>query len=141
MRRRVVVPAPHPYGFHAIVWPARRRVQAARETARRLQFQNNLRRLSLGCLTYEQAPGFLPGDGNVPLVARTDCDRSIVAIPRQDTPGYSGDGSEYGSAHSVGFQMAFCGGSVQMIGYLVDPAIHANLGNRCDGALIDRKKF
>ncbi len=63
--------------------------------------------------------------------------------PRQDTPGvgtgnYSGI---FGSAHSNGFHMALCDGSVQMINYTIDPLIHQYLGDRDDGKTIDGKKF
>ena len=33
--------------------------------------------------------------------------------------------------------MAFCDGSVQLISFLIDPAVHQSLGNRKDDAPID----
>ena len=60
--------------------------------------------------------------------------------PAQDTPGLV-YGVAFGGAHSNGFQMAFCDGSVHMINYTIDPEIHRRLSNRKDGMTIDGKKF
>ena len=48
---------------------------------------------------------------------------------------------QFGGAHSNTFNMAFCDGSVQSISYSIDKDVHANLGNRKDGAVIDGGKF
>ncbi len=63
--------------------------------------------------------------------------------PIQDIPGYSSNVryAQFGSAHSNGFHMAFCDGSVQMISYSIDMEVHRRLGNRMDGMVIDGKKF
>jgi prepilin-type N-terminal cleavage/methylation domain-containing protein len=88
------------------------------------------------------ATGSFKADNNPPYGGFDwDYDRWSAAMPRWDMPGYAGDGSEYGSNHSVGFQMAFCDGSVQMVGFLIDPIVHRNLGNRCDGVPIDPSKL
>ena len=47
----------------------------------------------------------------------------------------------FGSAHLVGFGMAFCDGSVKMMNYSIDPTIHAYLGSRNDGKVLDAKKY
>ncbi|MCD4728838.1 MAG: DUF1559 domain-containing protein [Pirellulales bacterium] len=58
--------------------------------------------------------------------------------PRRDT-----SDTEYphafGSAHSSGFQMAFCDGSARMMNYSIDQETHRRLGNRKDGLIIDGK--
>jgi prepilin-type N-terminal cleavage/methylation domain-containing protein/prepilin-type processing-associated H-X9-DG protein len=60
--------------------------------------------------------------------------------PRQDTPG-STSIFEFGSAHANGFQMAFCDGSVQMINYSINFAVHRYLCSRNDGMTIDAKAY
>ncbi len=64
----------------------------------------------------------------------------LAPSPMQDTPG-SMYYWIYGSAHAVGFNMAFCDGSVKMFNYSIDPLVHNYLGNRRDGMAIDGKKF
>jgi len=63
--------------------------------------------------------------------------------PIQDTPGlFSGNtASPFGSAHSNGFHMAFCDGSVKMISYSIDQDVHRCLGNRKDGMVIDGNAY
>jgi prepilin-type N-terminal cleavage/methylation domain-containing protein len=63
-------------------------------------------------------------------------------IPYQDTPGMSGQTTySFGSAHAIGFFMAFCDGSVQKINYSIDPLVHQDLGSRNDGRTLDAKKY
>ena len=71
-----------------------------------------------------------------------DNHRSTYAPPIEDRPGWvDATTSRFGSAHNVGLDMAFCDGSVHFINYSIDPAIHAYLGNRKDGHVIDAKNF
>jgi prepilin-type N-terminal cleavage/methylation domain-containing protein len=60
--------------------------------------------------------------------------------PLIDTPGgfYR---AMFGSAHTTGFQMAFCDGAVQKMSYSIDLDVHKNLGNRQDGVPIDPRKL
>lgn len=51
--------------------------------------------------------------------------------PRQDTRGLSAH--IFGSAHTAGFQVVLCDGSVRMISYAIDQKNYQNLGNRMDG--------
>ena len=60
--------------------------------------------------------------------------------PVQDTPGMSYI-QAFGSAHSNGLHMSLCDGSVQFINYTIDPEVHRRLGNRMDGAPIERNSF
>ncbi len=67
------------------------------------------------------------------------CDDSLF-WPRQDNPGYKLQWA-FGSVHSSGFHMAFCDGSVTKMDYSIDRTVHARLGNRKDGKVMDGKSF
>ncbi len=57
-------------------------------------------------------------------------------VPKQDRQGVA-DNSGFGSAHSSGCLFVFGDGSVRTISYGIEPAIHARLGNRSDGLVVD----
>jgi prepilin-type N-terminal cleavage/methylation domain-containing protein/prepilin-type processing-associated H-X9-DG protein len=69
-----------------------------------------------------------------------DVSRWSFLGPQPDTPGAAWR-FLFGSAHSDGFHMAFCDGSVQQISYTIDLSMHKCLGNRNDGAVIDAKIY
>jgi prepilin-type N-terminal cleavage/methylation domain-containing protein len=62
-------------------------------------------------------------------------------FPTPDTAGDDTHGMAFGSAHSSGFYMARCDGSVQFMSFSIDPAVHWYLGNRNDGQAIDPKNL
>ncbi len=65
---------------------------------------------------------------------------NFAIAPLQDIPGHA-DGAPFGSAHAVGFNMAFCDGSVRTIPYSIDLLAHMYLSSRNDGKAIDAKKL
>jgi prepilin-type N-terminal cleavage/methylation domain-containing protein len=68
---------------------------------------------------------------------------NVAYRPLRDTPGITGwdQDSIFGAAHAVGFNMAFCDGSVHLMNYSIDLLTHSHLGSRNDHAVIDAKKF
>ena len=60
----------------------------------------------------------------------------LSEMPMPDTLGDAHTDS-FGSRHLDGFNMVFCDGSVHMIDYAIDPAVHSHLANRADGQSID----
>jgi prepilin-type N-terminal cleavage/methylation domain-containing protein len=58
-----------------------------------------------------------------------------------DRFGPGNDWGQFGSAHTDGFQMAFCDGSIHRIPYDVDPVVHENLANRRDGKNVSNMSF
>ncbi|MEN6451153.1 MAG: DUF1559 domain-containing protein [Thermoguttaceae bacterium] len=65
---------------------------------------------------------------------------NLTMLPYPDTPGapfrYC-----FGSAHAIGFMIAFCDGSIQMMNYTIDANVHKYLGNRKDGKVINGKSL
>jgi len=66
-----------------------------------------------------------------------DVNRWTNVRPFPDTPGYGGCDRNFGSAHTTGFHMALCDGSVRRFNYDIDFDIHNKLGHRSDGSKID----
>lgn len=60
--------------------------------------------------------------------------------PKQDTPGED-NYFRFGSAHSGGFNMSFCDGSVQLLSYDIDSTAHIRLAHRYDGEVIDKSSL
>ena len=57
-------------------------------------------------------------------------------VPFQDRPGIL-DTWNFGSAHSEGFNMALCDGSVRMVSYSIDPTMHRRFSNRRDQEVVE----
>ncbi len=66
------------------------------------------------------------------------CKNTPEFTPKQDTPGFEGCTSRFGSVHFGGFHMVMCDGSVQQISYSVDGLVHEHLGNRKDRQTIQK---
>jgi len=60
--------------------------------------------------------------------------------PKQDRTGVN-DYSSFGGPHASGCFFVLCDGSVRAIDYSIDATIHARLGNRQDGLVIDQSKL
>jgi prepilin-type N-terminal cleavage/methylation domain-containing protein len=57
--------------------------------------------------------------------------------PLLDSDGVHGEMWRFGSAHTSGFHMGFCDGSVRRMEYEIDADVHRTLGNRRDGNTYD----
>ena len=73
-------------------------------------------------------------DGDASRAANADY------LPLQDRPGQWAT-SSFGSAHSGGFNVALCDGSVRTVSYSIDAVTFTHLGNRRDGQVIDASRF
>jgi prepilin-type N-terminal cleavage/methylation domain-containing protein/prepilin-type processing-associated H-X9-DG protein len=86
----------------------------------------------------DNEPAF--GGGNADTLRITSpAKRFNVKLPLgPDHAGSSDDNGEYifGSAHTGGFNMAFCDGSVRIIQFDIDPEIHRTYGHRSDGVVV-----
>lgn len=99
------------------------------------------------------------GSGSV--TSQKAADTPYIYSPQQDTTAWAADEStatgavpiptgaatdafltyRFGSAHAEGFNMAFCDGSVHIILYDINPAVHAMLSNRMDGKTVDSTMY
>jgi prepilin-type N-terminal cleavage/methylation domain-containing protein len=75
---------------------------------------------------------------NQPMYGGYDWDfnRWGATQPGQDRVDYD-NYTGFGSAHAVGFNAAFCDGSVHMVNYTINLTIHSYLANRADGQAFD----
>ena len=60
--------------------------------------------------------------------------------PAQDRLGFSSP-QGFGSAHSAGWQVAFAGGNAQLVGWGIDPTIHAEMSTRNGHEVVDPTKI
>ena len=64
--------------------------------------------------------------------------RGSPTDPGDTAYGLTGLGTfNFGSAHSTGFNMSMCDGSVRLINYEISEQVHRNLCNRADGGTIE----
>lgn len=47
----------------------------------------------------------------------------------------------FGSAHSAGWHAVFCDGQAKIMNFSIAPEVHASLGNRADGNILDDAEF
>jgi prepilin-type N-terminal cleavage/methylation domain-containing protein/prepilin-type processing-associated H-X9-DG protein len=73
-----------------------------------------------------------PGDNEAMYVGMdNDVNRDTATAPMRDTTGFQ-DTFRFGSAHSGGFHMLFCDGTVQFIDYGINLAVFTKGGRRMD---------
>ncbi len=77
---------------------------------------------------------------NMYIGDNADISRWTYQRPMQDRPGLT-TCIPFGSAHPGGSNVVLCDGSVRMINYTIKAQIHARLGNRKDGLVIDQGQF
>jgi prepilin-type N-terminal cleavage/methylation domain-containing protein len=65
---------------------------------------------------------------------------TTFGAPAMDRPGLVNKYS-WGSAHSGGFNISLCDGSIHNVDYNVDATLLARLGNRRDGLVVDQSKL
>ncbi|NQT35918.1 MAG: DUF1559 domain-containing protein [Planctomycetes bacterium] len=79
-------------------------------------------------------------DQNLYVGHDRDTLRETRAPPAQDRAGW-GAQHIFGSAHSHGWNVTLCDGSVRSISFSIDAETHSRLGNRMDMLPIDASKF
>jgi prepilin-type processing-associated H-X9-DG protein len=93
----------------------------------------------------DDASPFVSGDRGVVRWAAypLDATNSTYLPPQRDASGTGAYGLtglgtyNFGSAHSSGFNMSMCDGSVRNIGYNIDERVHRCLCNRDDGTAVE----